>query len=313
MPFWQYHDHFSNMIPPPVGRRRQSCPCKRRARERLRPGLGRFTRFLPHASDRRMIAIRLGRIASRAPTVARGGGRVMLTREDNELVTRTGPGTPMGDVLRRYWIPAFLARELPQPDCPPVRVQLLGERLVGFRDSQGRIGLVDEFCPHRRASLWFGRNEESGLRCVYHGWKFDVDGNCIDQMNEPEQFCHKIHLTAYPTTEMGGVVWAYMGPRDRMPAPPAFEWTQVPESHRHVSKVWEECNWLQALEGGIATSHAPILHRAITPNATRPGIPVNGPFVRGKAPILEVDVTDYGYRYVGIRPLDEDKTYALSS
>src|ERR1700730_16016215 len=116
MPFWQYHDHFSNMIPPPVGRRRQSCPCKRRARERLRRGLGRFTRFLPHASDRRMIAIRLWRLASRAATVARGGGRVMLTREDNELVTRTGPGTPMGDVLRRYWIPAFLARELPEPD-----------------------------------------------------------------------------------------------------------------------------------------------------------------------------------------------------
>ena len=236
----------------------------------------------------------------------------MLTREDNELVTRTGPGTPMGDVLRRYWIPAFLARELPEPDCPPVRVRLLGERLVGFRDSQGRIGLVDEFCPHRRASLWFGRNEQSGLRCVYHGWKFDIDGNCVDQMNEPEQFCHKIHLTAYPTTEIGGVIWAYMGPRERIPAPPAFEWTQVSETHRHVSKVWEECNWLQALEGGIDTSHAPILHRAITPNTSRPGIPMQGPFVRGKAPILEVDVTDYGYRYVGIRPLDEDKTYVRS-
>ena len=236
----------------------------------------------------------------------------MLTREDNELVTRTGPGTPMGDVLRRYWIPALLARELPEPDCRPVRVQLLGERLVGFRDSQGRIGLVDEFCPHRRASLWFGRNEESGLRCIYHGWKFDIDGNCVDQMNEPEQFCHKIHLTAYPTAEMGGVIWAYLGPRELMPAPPAFEWTQVPESHRHVSKVWEECNWLQALEGGIDTSHAPILHRTISPNATRPGIPVQGPFVRGKAPLLEVDVTDYGYRYVGIRPLDEDKTYVRS-
>ncbi len=111
---------------------------------------------------------------------------------------------------------------------------------------------------------------------------------------------------------MGGVIWAYMGPRDKMPAPPAFEWTQVPETHRHVSKVWEECNWLQALEGGIDTSHAPILHRTITPNTTRPGIPVQGPFVRGRAPLLEVDVTDYGYRYVGIRPLDEDKTYVRS-
>src|SRR6516162_4922519 len=116
----------------------------------------------------------------------------MLTREENELVTRIGPGTPMGDVMRRYWVPALMSRELPEPDCPPVRVQLLGEKLVGFRDSKGRIGLVDEFCPHRRASLWFGRNEESGLRCVYHGWKFDVDGNCLEQMNEPEPFCHKV-------------------------------------------------------------------------------------------------------------------------
>ena len=236
----------------------------------------------------------------------------MLTREENELVTRVGPGTPMGDVLRRYWIPALMSRELPEADCPPVRVKLLGEKLVAFRDSQGRIGLVDEFCPHRRASLWFGRNEESGLRCIYHGWKFDVDGNCVEQMNEPEPFCHKVRLTAYPTTEIGGVIWAYMGPREKMPAPPAFEWTQVPETHRHVSKVWEECNWLQALEGGIDTSHAPILHRTITPNTSRPGIPVQGPFVRGRAPILEVDVTDYGYRYVGIRPLDEDKTYVRS-
>jgi phthalate 4,5-dioxygenase oxygenase subunit len=236
----------------------------------------------------------------------------MLTREENELVTRVGPGTPMGDVLRRYWIPAVMSRELPEADCPPVRVKLLGEKLVAFRDSQGRIGLVDEFCPHRRASLWFGRNEESGLRCIYHGWKFDVEGKCLEQMNEPEPFCHKVRLTAYPTTEIGGVIWAYMGPREKMPAPPAFEWTQVPATHRHVSKVWEECNWLQALEGGIDTSHAPILHRTITTNTSRPGIPVQGPFVRGRAPILEVDVTDYGYRYVGIRPLDEDKTYVRS-
>jgi hypothetical protein len=119
-------------------------------------------------------------------------------------------------------------------------------------------------------------------------------------MSKPEPFCHKVRLTAYPMTEMGGVIWAYMGPREKMPAPPAFEWTQVPETHRHVSKVWEECNWLQALEGGIDTSHAPILHRTITPNTSRPGIPVQGPFVRGRAPILEVDAIDYGYRYVGI-------------
>src|SRR5215471_5715489 len=198
----------------------------------------------------------------------------MLAVEDNELITNTNPGTPMGDLFRRFWLPVALSEELPGPDCVPVRVRVLGEDLIAFRDSNGKVGLVDAFCPHRGAPMFFGRNEESGLRCIYHGWKFDVGGNCVDQMNEPEQFCQKIHLTAYPTTEIGGVIWTYMGPRERMPAPPAFEWTQVPETHRHVSKVWEECNWLQALEGGIDTSHAPILHRTITPNTSRPGIPV---------------------------------------
>lgn len=235
----------------------------------------------------------------------------MLIREENELVTRTGPGTPMGETMRRYWIPALMSQELPAPDCPPVRVQLLGERLVAFRDTQGRIGLLDEFCPHRLVSLWLGRNEESGLRCVYHGWKFDVTGACVDQMNEPPEcsFAHKIRTTAYPTIEVGGTMWAYMGPAEKMPPPPNFEWTQVPESHRHVSKVWEECNWLQALEGGIDTSHAPILHRTISANATRPGIPLLGPFVQGGAPTLDVDGTDYGYRYAGVRPLEGGATY----
>jgi phenylpropionate dioxygenase-like ring-hydroxylating dioxygenase large terminal subunit len=217
----------------------------------------------------------------------------------------------MGEVMRRYWIPTLMSWELPEPDCPPVQVQLLGERLVAFRDTQGRIGLLDEFCPHRRVSLWLGRNEEAGLRCVYHGWKFDVAGTCVDQMNEPPEcsFAQKIHIKAYPTVEQGGVIWAYMGAREKMPPPPSFEWTQVLESHRHVSKVVEECNWLQALEGGIDTSHAPILHRAISTTATKAGIPLQGPFVRGGAPTLEVDVTDYGYRYAGIRPLEDGKTY----
>ena len=236
----------------------------------------------------------------------------MLSREENALLTATGPGTGMGRVLRRYWIPALLSRELPEPDCPPVRVRLLGERLVGFRDSSGRIGLVEEFCPHRRASLWFGRNEEGGLRCVYHGWKFDVEGRCLEQMNEPVPFCRKVHLKAYPTIELGDVVWAYMGAPEKMPPPPRFEWTEVPGSHRHVSKVFEECNYLQALEGGIDTSHASILHRTISPSTKHQGIPVDGPFVRGKAPTLEVDLTDYGYRYVGIRPFEGEETYVRS-
>ena len=235
----------------------------------------------------------------------------MLSREENELLTRTGPGTPMGEVMRRYWLPILLEREIAEPDGEPVRVQILGEQLIAFRDTEGRIGLLDEFCPHRRVSLWFGRNEECGLRCVYHGWKFDVTGTCVDQMNEPGQFsfAEKVRTTAYPTVEVGGVVWTYMGPPDRRPPLPNFEWTQVPASHRHVSKVIQECNWLQALEGGIDTSHAPILHRTISTRTGRAGIDLRSPFVRGGAPTLEVDVTEYGYRYAGIRKLPEGGSY----
>ena len=231
----------------------------------------------------------------------------MLSHAENETLTRTGPGTPMGTVMRRYWIPALLATELPEPDCPPVRVKLLSERLVAFRDSRGRVGLVDEACPHRGASLFLGRNEECGLRCVFHGWKFDVDGNCLDMMNEPagSRYKERIRLTAYPTIELGGLVWAYLGPAERQPKPPRFEWTQVPSTHRHVSKIRQDCNWLQALEGGIDTAHAPILHRTLTTRTARAGMAIGSDFVTGKAPELELDITDYGYRYAGIRSLGE--------
>jgi phthalate 4,5-dioxygenase len=231
----------------------------------------------------------------------------MLPREENDLITHVGPGTPMGDTMRRYWMPACLSSEIAEPDGAPVRVRLLGEDLVAFRDTKGRIGLLDEFCPHRRVSLYFGRNEECGLRCIYHGWKFDVDGSCLDQLNEPEelQFKHKVHITAYPTVELGGIVWAYLGPPEKMPPAPKFAWTQAPEERRHVTKVIQECNWLQGLEGGIDTSHAPILHRLLTDNSTRGGIKPSSPFVRGKAPHLVVDITDYGYQYAGIRPLGD--------
>jgi phenylpropionate dioxygenase-like ring-hydroxylating dioxygenase large terminal subunit len=235
----------------------------------------------------------------------------MLPRAENELITRVGPGTRVGDTMRRYWVPALLSSEIAEPDSAPVRVRLLGEDLVAFRDTEGRIGLLDEYCPHRRVSLYFGRNEECGLRCIYHGWKFDVDGSCLDQLNEPEelQFKHKVHITAYPTVELGGIVWTYMGPIDKMPAPPKFAWTQVPESHRHVSKVIQECNWLQALEGGLDTSHAPILHRLISENSSRGGIKPSNAYVRAGAPRLAVDLTDYGYSYAGIRPLGEDESF----
>src|SRR5262245_62505615 len=136
----------------------------------------------------------------------------MLTREQNELATRTGPGTPMGMLLRRYWIPLLHSNELPVPECPPVRVKVLSERLLAFRDSQGKLGLIDEFCAHRGVSLWFGRNEESGLRCPYHGWKYDVNGQCVDVPSEPSEngFCQKIKLKSYPLVERGGILWTYM-------------------------------------------------------------------------------------------------------
>ncbi len=223
----------------------------------------------------------------------------MLAREENELITHVGSGTPMGHTMRRYWMPALLAWELPEPDCPPVRVRLLGEDLVAFRDTQDRLGLLEEYCPHRRVSLFFGRNEECGLRCVYHGWKFDVDGRCVDMMNEPEElhFKNKVRTTSYPMVEVGGILWAYMGPPELQPPPPKFAWTQVPETHRHVTKVMQECNWLQALEGGIDTSHAQILHRSFTATI---GPTSRG--ARGGAPTVEVDVTSYGYCYAGIYP-----------
>jgi phenylpropionate dioxygenase-like ring-hydroxylating dioxygenase large terminal subunit len=230
----------------------------------------------------------------------------MLSREDNALLTRVDRGTPTGETMRRYWIPALLSSEVEEPDGPPVRVRLLGEDLVAFRDTSGRIGLLDEFCPHRRASLFFGRNEASGLRCVYHGWKYDADGRCVDMMNEPEElsFKDKIRVASYPTAEAGGIVWAYLGPPEDRPALPRFAWTQAPATHRHASKVIQENSWLQGLEGGIDTSHAPILHRLLTNDSTRPGFKPSNPFVRGKAPNLVLDLTDYGYQYAGIRPLE---------
>src|SRR5437762_689955 len=156
----------------------------------------------------------------------------MLTREENELVSRVGPGTPMGDLMRRYWLPALLSRELPAPDSDPVRVLLLGERLIAFRDSTGRVGLLAHNCPHRGASLFFGRNEESGLRCVYHGWKFAVDGTCVDMPNEPAEsdFKQKVKAVAYPCRERGGIVWAYMGPRSDPPPLPDLEPNMLPDA-----------------------------------------------------------------------------------
>ena len=227
----------------------------------------------------------------------------MLKHEENELVTRVGAGTSMGKVMRRYWMPAMLSSEVPGPDSDPVRVRLLGENLIGFRDTNGAVGLVAENCPHRGASLFFGRNEECGLRCVYHGWKFDATGQCIDMPNEPAEsdFKTKVQAVAYPTVEKAGVVWAYMGPREKRPPDPNLEWMRAPEGHAYVSKTFQACNYLQAMEGGLDTSHSSFLHRNLDPAG------LSNPRVRSTAPRLEVLNTSYGYMYASIRPLPEDK------
>ena len=231
----------------------------------------------------------------------------MLDSVTNERMTRVGRGTPMGDLMRRYWHPVLLSWELSEPDSPPLRLTLLGEHLVAFRDTSGRVGVLDEMCPHRGASLWLGRNEENGLRCVYHGWKYDVTGQCVDMMNEPDEYSFKgkVRAHSYGVSEQGGVIWVYLGDPDRKPPEPKFDWTQVPDNHRTVTKVVEECNWLQALEGGIDTSHAQILHRALKSDASQPGVPLTDPRLRSKPAVLEVDVTDYGYRYFGVRAMLE--------
>ncbi len=231
----------------------------------------------------------------------------MLSAEENERLTRVGPGTPMGDVFRRYWLPAFLSSELPEPDGAPLRIKLLGEELIAFRDSSGAIGLVDAFCPHRRAPMFFGRNEECGLRCVYHGWKFDRDGTCVDMPSEPADslFKTKVTIAAYPVWEGGGLAWAYLGPRDVQPPLPDFEFVRAPSTHRFVSKTFEDCNYLQALEGGLDSSHATIMHnmkigdRSFLADYER------------LVPQINVERTAYGYNYTGIRKLDAQQWVRL--
>jgi phenylpropionate dioxygenase-like ring-hydroxylating dioxygenase large terminal subunit len=166
----------------------------------------------------------------------------------------------MGNLMRRYWVPVMLSSEIGEPDCPQVRVKILGERLLAFRDTQGRPGLIDEFCAHRGASLFLGRNEEGGIRCSYHGWKYDVTGQCTELPSVPNLAC-KMKLKAYPCIERGDILWAYMGPPDKQPPLPELEWSLLPPTHRYVSKRFQATGWLQAMEGGIDTTHASWVHR----------------------------------------------------
>jgi phenylpropionate dioxygenase-like ring-hydroxylating dioxygenase large terminal subunit len=225
-----------------------------------------------------------------------------MRQEDSERLIRVGPGTPAGELFRRYWQPAALSSELPERDGAPVRVRLLGEDLIAFRDTQGRVGLVDAYCPHRRAPLFFGRNEECGLRCLYHGWKFDTDGSCVDLPSEAASSPMKagIAIKHYPTVERGGIIWSYLGPAAKQPPAPDYEWTRVPETHRHVSKSYQACNYLQGLEGGLDTAHVTFLHN------NRIGDRRNL-YSRDGAPKIDVFETDYGYYYVSTRKVEAER------
>ena len=223
----------------------------------------------------------------------------MLNAADNELLCHVGPGTPMGQFLRRFWIPVLHCSQLPGPDCDPVTVRVLGEDLVAFRDSVGRIGVLQARCPHRLAPLRYGRNEESGLRCIYHGWKFDVEGTCLDMPSEPREFnfADKVRATAYPTLESQGMVWAYMGPAHLRPSLPDLEWLRIPESHCYTVKYNQECNFVQAIEGDIDSSHIGYLHMNDldlwkNPDAVNPTH--GGVRTTFTAPRWLVEPTDYG-------------------
>jgi phthalate 4,5-dioxygenase oxygenase subunit len=224
----------------------------------------------------------------------------MLSKEDNERLTRVEPGTAMGNVFRRYWLPALLSPELPKRDGAPVRLRLLGEELVAFRDSNGAVGLVDAFCPHRRAPMFLGRNENGGLRCVYHGWKFDVSGKCLEMPTESRDSSYKdrVRIKSYLAWEGGGIIWAYMGRKEGAPPPPDMELTRAPETHRFVSRTVQDCNYLQALEGGLDSAHATILH-----NVTIGDLSWLDDYER-TTPKLDVNLTDYGFTYSGIRKVD---------
>ncbi|WAH35687.1 Rieske 2Fe-2S domain-containing protein [Alicyclobacillus dauci] len=235
----------------------------------------------------------------------------MLSKEDNETITRVGPGTTMGNLMRQYWVPALMSSELPQPDCDPVRVMLLGEQLIAFRDTDGRVGLIQDKCPHRGASLFFGRNGECGIRCVYHGWQFDIHGNCIDMPNEPEDsdFKHKVKAVTYPCVERGGLVWTYMGTRETPPPLPDIEVNQLPDGEYTINPTMLECNWLQAVEGEIDTSHSGFLHfGSITPEDTQEGTYLYYT-VKDRAPRYSVVDTDYGVMYGAYRPAKPGWTY----
>ena len=231
----------------------------------------------------------------------------MLTREENELLCRVEGDAPMGQLMRRHWLPACLAEEVAEPGGTPRRIRLLGEDLVVFRNSEGKLGLLDDYCPHRRASLALGRNEDCGLTCLYHGWRIDVDGNVLEMPSEPPSsgFKDRVKHKAYPVHECAGMIWTYMGPREEMPEfePPAF--APTPDTPVAIAKIVIDCNWAQILEGAIDSAHSSSLHSSdmVPARVERAGVTTER-WLRpstDKAPRLEVATASFGFRYAAIR------------
>ena len=231
----------------------------------------------------------------------------MLTSEENNLLCRVVGQAPMGQLMRRHWTPVCLIEEVSEPDGTPIRARLFGEDLVVFRDTEGRVGVMDEYCPHRRVSLVFGRNEDCGLRCLYHGWKMDVSGNVIEMVSEPAAsgMASKLKHLAYPTKEWGGFVWAYMGPADTQPEfqPPA--WAPGADIRVTIAKAIIPCNWAQILEGAIDSAHSSSLHSSdMVPARVDSASATDSMWLRpstDKAPRLQVQRASYGFRYAAIR------------
>jgi phthalate 4,5-dioxygenase len=233
-----------------------------------------------------------------------------MSRQDSEDLVRVGPGSTMGELMRQYWIPAAMSSEL-ERDGAPLRLLLLGERLIAFRDSSGRVGIMDQRCPHRCASLYLGRNEAGGIRCVYHGWKFDVEGNCLDMPNTPahQDYRDKVRAKAYKTVERNGLVWVYMGARAEAPPLPGIEASLLPEGELQIVLAQRECNWLQALEGDIDTSHFGFLHAGSVDPASIPEDNLIRWTVANRAPQYHVTDTPYGTMYAAYRPAMAGQTY----
>ncbi len=240
----------------------------------------------------------------------------MLSQADNQLLTQTNKGAPYGDLIRRYWIPALLSSEVPEKDGAPVRVKLLGEDLVAFRASDGRVGLVEEFCLHRSTSLFFARNEECGLRCVYHGWKFDLDGRVVDTPAEPpgSTIKDKVRLIAYPTVEAGGMVFAYMGPAEKKPAFPAYLWRNLPDDQTYVTKSLLDCNFMQGIEGECDSAHLTQLHSVFDLDVVRATRDTQSVlYFNDPAPVYDREETSFGMRLIATRKTQDGGSYVRIS